>query len=131
MGAVLSFFIIGLAVGLAYKYIKRYRRANKIKPQWHLATSYLLRHAEKSPRFESIETSFENGTASCTIKCKDVAPYTSTFSIREAEDLGFLELYGPWKQYPDKMCEDRAVRWALMHCFRKEFDELQQKQGEL
>lgn len=45
------------------------------------------------------------------------APYSATFSMRDAKTAGLAGKQGPWSQYPQRMCRNRAQSWALRAAF--------------
>ena len=53
----------------------------------------------------------------CTIKRKNKADYTKTFTLDMAKRAGLLHKTGPWSQYPERMLQMRARSFALRDRF--------------
>ena len=70
-----------------------------------------------SKQCEYINMTFENQTAICKVKRVNQPEHISTFSMQQARTAGLLEKQGPWKQYPDRMLQNRARAFALRDVF--------------
>lgn len=70
-----------------------------------------------SKQCEYINMTFENNTAICRVKRVNQPEHISTFSMQQARTAGLLEKQGPWKQYPDRMLQNRARAFALRDVF--------------
>ena len=70
-----------------------------------------------SKQCEYINMTFENNTAICKVKRIGQPEHISTFSMQQAKTAGLLEKQGPWKQYPDRMLQNRARAFALRDVF--------------
>lgn len=70
-----------------------------------------------SKQCEYINMTFENNTAICKVKRIGQPEHISTFSMQQARTAGLLEKQGPWKQYPDRMLQNRARAFALRDVF--------------
>lgn len=70
-----------------------------------------------SKQCEYINMTLENNTAICKVKRIGQPEYISTFSMQQARTAGLLEKQGPWKQYPDRMLQNRARAFALRDVF--------------
>ena len=70
-----------------------------------------------SKQCEYINMTFENQTAICRVKRIGQPEHISTFSMQQAKTAGLLEKQGPWKQYPDRMLQNRARAFALRDVF--------------
>lgn len=70
-----------------------------------------------SKQCEYINMTFENQTAICKVKRIGQPEHISTFSMQQARTAGLLEKQGPWKQYPDRMLQNRARAFALRDVF--------------
>ena len=70
-----------------------------------------------SKQCEYINMTFENNTAICKVKRIGQPEHISTFSMQQAKVAGLLEKQGPWKQYPDRMLQNRARAFALRDVF--------------
>jgi len=70
-----------------------------------------------SKQCEYINMTFENNTAICKVKRINQPEHISTFSMQQARTAGLLEKQGPWKQYPDRMLQNRARAFALRDVF--------------
>lgn len=70
-----------------------------------------------SKQCEYINMTFENQTAICKVKRIGQPEHISTFSMQQAKVAGLLEKQGPWKQYPDRMLQNRARAFALRDVF--------------
>ena len=70
-----------------------------------------------SKQCEYINMTFENQTAICKVKRVNQPEHISTFSMQQAKVAGLLEKQGPWKQYPDRMLQNRARAFALRDVF--------------
>jgi len=70
-----------------------------------------------SKQCEYINMTFENNTAICKVKRVNQPEHISTFSMQQARTAGLLEKQGPWKQYPDRMLQNRARAFALRDVF--------------
>lgn len=70
-----------------------------------------------SKQCEYINMTFENNTAICKVKRINQPEHISTFSMQQAKTAGLLEKQGPWKQYPDRMLQNRARAFALRDVF--------------
>lgn len=70
-----------------------------------------------SKQCEYINMTLENQTAICKVKRIGQPEHISTFSMQQAKVAGLLEKQGPWKQYPDRMLQNRARAFALRDVF--------------
>lgn len=60
----------------------------------------------------------EGGRSTFTVYRKgQESPVVRTFSMDDAKRAGLTEKPGPWKQYPKRMCFQRARAWALRDAF--------------
>ena len=70
-----------------------------------------------SKQCEYINMTFENNTAICKVKRIGQPEHISTFSMQQAKVAGLTEKGGPWKQYPERMLQNRARAFALRDVF--------------
>lgn len=83
---------------------------------------------QRSPAYEwhkedDIGAIQKTNSATCTVKRKGSdEPYTSTFDKGMAETAGLWGKSGPWKQYPWRMLQLKARRYALSSQFAAELE---------
>jgi hypothetical protein len=74
---------------------------------------------QQSPDCEYINEYFDDKSmvATCTVKRKNHAEHTKSFSQEKAKEANLWKKAGPWTQYPERMLQMRARGFALRDKF--------------
>jgi hypothetical protein len=112
--AAVAIMIKGQELGIDV--MEAFSGINVIKGKPTVSPQLMMALAERSGALENHELSDDGETATCTVKRRSRAPYTATFSMKDAADMG-LAGKDNWKKQPKVMRGWRAVSAAFRMTF--------------